>query len=150
MGVITGVAKPTNIVTELSPVFAVHTLPLASTAIPAGELSEPNPVMPVIADEPEKAEIDDAFENQATALPSNATPAGNVKPPPDIGLELLTVPVFVAKVKAPLTLAPVVDPVRTMLPPLLTATAVAPNSEPSLAHSCSTPALDNKQRAPEP
>ena len=150
MGVVTGVARPTNMLTELSPIFAVHILPLASTAMPAGEFNDPNPVVPVIADDPEKAEIEAVFANHATPLPSNATAVGNVKPPPDTGLELLTVPVFVAKVNAPPTVAPVVEPARTMLPPVLTATAVAPNSEPSLAHSCSTPALDNKQRAPEP
>ena len=124
-----------NTLTELSPMFAVHTLPLASIAMLAGALSEPKPVLPVIAEEPEKAEIEAEFANHAVPFPSNATAVGNVKPPPDTGLALLTDPVLVASVKALPTEDPVVVPARTTLPVELTATAVAPKSDPSLAHS---------------
>ena len=87
-GVATGVANPINTLTELSPIFAVHTLPLASTAIPAGEFSEPNPALPVIAEDPEKAEIEAVFAKPGILLPVDRPPqlAGS-DPPPDTGLE---------------------------------------------------------------
>jgi hypothetical protein len=44
-GVVTGTARPMNFETVLLPEFAVHTEPEASTATPAGLLSEPKPAI---------------------------------------------------------------------------------------------------------
>jgi hypothetical protein len=89
IGVVTGVARPTNWVTLLSPEFAVHTLPLASTATPTGVLNVPSPVEGVTTVYvPETSAI---LDNAPTVLPSvdhtalapsTATACGALTPPP--------------------------------------------------------------------
>lgn len=135
---------------ELSPLFAVQTLPLESTAMPAGEFNTPKPPMPETADDPENAEMEPVLANHAVPLPSYATDTGRVSPPPLTGLPAFTAPALVASVNAPVMPAPVVDPAAEMLPPVLTATAVAPSSLPSLRHCCRTAELLNKQIWPVP
>jgi hypothetical protein len=62
-GVATAVPRPTKIETELSPEFAVQILPLASTATPEGELSEPKPVLGEIAIPPENLDREPLLAN---------------------------------------------------------------------------------------
>jgi hypothetical protein len=118
--------------TELSPEFAVQTLPLASTATPAGELSEPKPALGETGTPPENSDNDPWFANQELPLPSKDAAVGSVRPPPENGLPVITVPVVVAMVKAPATLEPVVEPASETVPSELTATAVGAKSVPSL------------------
>jgi len=56
--------------TELSPELAVHTLPLASTAMPEGVFSEPKPLTGEIAVAPLNSEIEEVFANHALPAPS--------------------------------------------------------------------------------
>ena len=56
--------------TEWSPEFAVQTLPLASTATPAGELSEPKPALGETATPPENCDREPLFANHELLLPS--------------------------------------------------------------------------------
>ena len=70
MGVATGVASPMKMEMELSPEFAVQMLPLASIAMPAGELKLPNPAAGEMPVEPENSESEVLFANHALPLPS--------------------------------------------------------------------------------
>ena len=69
-GVVVEAPSPTKIEIELLPVLAVQILPLASTAIPAGEFSEPSPVLGVTAFDPENSEMELVFANQTLLLAS--------------------------------------------------------------------------------